>query len=150
MLTLVKALNSSSYTLQGLNTPFLLVQLMSPASWSALVCKVCHHSSVAYLCDSVINEPCLYLCSSSNRRRWCASTILGALNGHRDKHFVSQPGKFIECSFDLRWWVKDSVTIMDIDHNDRSVSGHTFPQRGQWAPHCGFLQQLPLQLWPPY
>lgn len=28
--------------------------------------------SVAYLCDRIINELCLYLCTSSSRRRWAA------------------------------------------------------------------------------
>ena len=47
--------------------------------WCACICWVLwlellsvSVSSAAYLCDRIINELCLYLCSSSNRPRWAS------------------------------------------------------------------------------
>lgn len=109
-------------------------------------------SSAAYLCDRITNESCLYLCTSSNRRRWAAFiTELWEACCHmkfepRPRRALGITKGKIHSRANLGWndGSRQCQSPLLIhggcdDDGTRSlcVWGEVFALDGHWAPHCG-------------
>lgn len=98
--------------------------------------------SVAYLCDRIINELCLYLCTSSNRGRWAAVIALSCGSPSCQMRFEPRPRRALVITnvgevgevggihsgvnFGLKRWVK---TVS-------GSSAQTWRKRRSWSQEC--------------
>lgn len=90
-------------------------------------------SSIAYLCDRIINELCLYLCTSSNRGRWAAVIILSCgsvpvrwnLSAGQDEHLLYEKGEIHQVLIWYEMMGQDSVSLISscVEHMEIMESG---------------------------